>query len=230
MKQVWNNTVLKSVHALPLLVLLLLVSCNRKSTCSDGILNQGESKKDCGGPCSPCASCSDGLLNQNETDVDCGGKCSVCETCSDGIQNQNESGVDCGGPCKACELIFPANGIFGMNALRMQSIDTGIITTVSQRLSLAAHVPEGQTLRIKLTDLRYTTGGTSFNVIQNGPWLIQRYGNFSNYMTCSLKGPAFGDAPFFAYVADETYKAKLEYYKNNDTLPYFTKTLGWRVN
>ncbi len=220
----------KLLKVLPMLLLVMLVSCNRKSTCSDGIQNQGESKRDCGGPCSPCASCSDGLKNQDETDVDCGGKCSVCETCSDGMQNQNESGVDCGGPCKACEMIFPTNGIFGINSLRMLSVDTGIVILPPQRLSFAANVPEGQTLRVKMTDVKYRSGqSTSFNVLTNGPWLIQRYGNF-NYMTCTLKGPASGDAAFLTFVSDERYMSKVEYFKNNDTLPFFTKTLSWRVN
>lgn len=229
MRQHPNPSSLKYLNAVALLLLLFLGSCNRKSTCSDGILNQGESKIDCGGPCSPCATCSDGLQNQDETSVDCGGKCSVCETCSDGIQNQSESGVDCGGPCKACELIFPTKGIFGINALRMISVDTGIVVLNPERLSLAANVPEGQSLRIKMTDLKYgPTQSTSWNVLPNGPWVIQRF-NSLNFMTYTLKGPATGDASLYNYTIEEHFKAKLEYFKNNDTLPFFTKTLGWLV-
>ena len=80
-------------------------------TCSDGILNNGETEVDCGGPnCDPCSSsetCSDGILNNGETEVDCGGPncdpCSSPETCSDGILNNGETEVDCGGPnCDPC--------------------------------------------------------------------------------------------------------------------------------
>jgi len=81
-------------------------------TCSDGILNNGETEVDCGGPnCDPCAeeeTCSDGILNNGETEVDCGGpNCAPCaeeETCSDGILNNGETEVDCGGPnCAPCD-------------------------------------------------------------------------------------------------------------------------------
>lgn len=77
-------------------------------TCSDGIMNQGETGIDCGGPCQPCPpgpTCSDGIKNQGETGIDCGGPCQPCPpgaTCSDGIQNQGETGIDCGGPCQPC--------------------------------------------------------------------------------------------------------------------------------
>ncbi len=49
-------------------------------TCNDGILNNGETEVDCGGPnCSACpvevATCSDGILNGDEIEVDFGGSC-----------------------------------------------------------------------------------------------------------------------------------------------------------
>ena len=50
------------------------------------------------------ATCSDRLLNQGETGIDCGGPCSVCATCYDEIQNQDETEVDCGGPCIPCSI------------------------------------------------------------------------------------------------------------------------------
>ena len=78
-------------------------------TCTDGIMNNGETGVDCGGPnCSPCTTetCTDGIMNNGETGVDCGGpNCSPCttETCTDGIMNNSETGVDCGGPnCSPC--------------------------------------------------------------------------------------------------------------------------------
>ncbi|MEX0290914.1 MAG: hypothetical protein AB3N14_17555 [Flavobacteriaceae bacterium] len=52
----------------------------------------------------PLATCNDGMMNQGETDVDCGGpNCQPCTTamatCNDGIQNGDETGVDFGGSC-----------------------------------------------------------------------------------------------------------------------------------
>lgn len=54
------------------------------ATCNDGILNNGETEMDCGGPnCQPCveqptvdATCDDGVMNGDETEVDFGGACS----------------------------------------------------------------------------------------------------------------------------------------------------------
>ena len=50
------------------------------ATCNDGILNNGETEIDCGGPnCQACpvevATCSDGILNGDETEIDFGGAC-----------------------------------------------------------------------------------------------------------------------------------------------------------
>ena len=50
------------------------------ASCNDGIMNQGETEVDCGGPnCQPCvtevATCNDGIQNGDETDVDFGGSC-----------------------------------------------------------------------------------------------------------------------------------------------------------
>lgn len=70
-------------------------------TCFDGIMNQGETGIDCGGPnCAECApTCDDGEANQDEFSpvsatnnnvigIDCGGEfCEPCATCEDGIRN-----------------------------------------------------------------------------------------------------------------------------------------------
>ena len=79
-------------------------NCYPCATCNDGIQNQGETGVDCGGSCNPCPTCNDGIMNQGETDVDCGGpNCDPCPTCNDGVKNQGETGVDCGGPnCDPC--------------------------------------------------------------------------------------------------------------------------------
>lgn len=64
--------------------------------------------KDDNGPSTPDATCSDGILNNGETEIDCGGpncepcKVAVTPTCSDGTMNGDETGVDCGGSCNAC--------------------------------------------------------------------------------------------------------------------------------
>ncbi|MBN2013947.1 MAG: hypothetical protein JW778_02090 [Candidatus Altiarchaeota archaeon] len=93
------------------------------ANCFDGIMNQGETGIDCGGPCKACPSCMDGILNQGETGVDCGGPCGECAigataaSCYDRIKNQGEQGIDCGGPCKACKTgnILQEKFMIGLN-------------------------------------------------------------------------------------------------------------------
>ena len=50
--------------------------------------------------------CDDGLINQGETNIDCGGPCEICKTCNDQIENCHdgdcEKDIDCGGPCAPC--------------------------------------------------------------------------------------------------------------------------------
>ena len=81
-----------------------VIFCGTPS-CTDGVLNNGETSIDCGGPnCTPCPSCFDGIQNQGETGIDCGGPCVPC-SCTDGIQNNGETGIDCGGPsCNPCPV------------------------------------------------------------------------------------------------------------------------------
>jgi hypothetical protein len=75
------------------------------TTCSNGVLNSGETDIDCGGPV--CNDCGNGKSCTN------GGDCvskvcttNVCQvpTCSDGQQNGAETAVDCGGSCAACPV------------------------------------------------------------------------------------------------------------------------------
>jgi hypothetical protein len=68
-------------------------------SCSDGVLNGGETDVDCGGSCpSKCATGLGCVAN-----ADCiGGLCaqSTCQpTCSDGVLDNDETDVDCGGSC-----------------------------------------------------------------------------------------------------------------------------------
>jgi len=67
--------------------------------CFDGILNNGEEKIDCGGPCIACDPCENGLWDYElgETWVDCGGDCGECPPHANGCQDAGESGIDCGG-------------------------------------------------------------------------------------------------------------------------------------
>ncbi len=86
----------------------------QQSTCFNSIQDGDETGVNCGGSCRACTSCTDGILNQgeyktsvdlgNNTVSDCGGSnCPSCPTCSDGIKNQGEQQIDCGGPCQACQ-------------------------------------------------------------------------------------------------------------------------------
>lgn len=69
-------------------------------SCSDGILNQGETDDDCGGP--NCPGCDEGqncVVNSDCMDNNCqAGICQQAPSCFDGIQNQGETDEDCGGP------------------------------------------------------------------------------------------------------------------------------------
>jgi len=72
-------------------------------SCTDGVLNGGETDVDCGGPV--CMKCAIGKMCLRATDC-ASGLCvnNVCETsCSDGIKDGSETDVDCGGPvCMGC--------------------------------------------------------------------------------------------------------------------------------
>jgi hypothetical protein len=63
-------------------------SCGPGGTCDDGILNQGEDRIDCGGPCPPCTCLSDG-------ECDNGLYCDGAETCDAWGECQPGSAVDC---------------------------------------------------------------------------------------------------------------------------------------
>ena len=83
------------------------LSMQAAGTCHDGVQNQNESDKDCGGV---CAACANGLHCNNNSDCQsamcAAGVCAPAQnppTCNDNIKNQNETDVDCGGgTCPAC--------------------------------------------------------------------------------------------------------------------------------
>ena len=73
-------------------------------TCTNGMLDAGESDVDCGGP--DCAACPSGSACGDASDCASGicdaGTCKV-PSCTDGVQNANETDIDCGGPqCAPC--------------------------------------------------------------------------------------------------------------------------------
>ena len=85
-----NQVIMKKILASTLIICsLLVIGCSdddtppivvETATCNDGILNNGETEVDCGGPnCSACpeevATCSDGILNGDEIEIDFGGAC-----------------------------------------------------------------------------------------------------------------------------------------------------------
>jgi hypothetical protein len=74
--------------------------------CYDGLLNNGEEKIDCGGPCEECDHCENGIWDpeRGETWRDCGGRCPECPTCANGVLDPGEAAIDCGG---AVELGCP---------------------------------------------------------------------------------------------------------------------------
>ncbi len=106
-----------------------LVSCLNDDNlippnCYDGILNNGEEKIDCGGPCERCDPCENGLWDilEGETCIDCGGDCDPCTECNNCVQDINEFGIDCGGVCSIpCEALCD-DGILNGNE---EEIDCG---------------------------------------------------------------------------------------------------------
>jgi len=79
--------------------------------CYDGLLNNGEEKIDCGGPCEECDHCENGIWDpeRGETWRDCGGRCPECPTCANGVLDPGEAAIDCGGDtdlgCPACPTL-----------------------------------------------------------------------------------------------------------------------------
>ena len=72
------------------------------SLCADGLVNGGETDRDCGGLCEPCEagqSCS--LGDDCISGVCLGGACAP-DHCSSGERDGDEQGDDCGGSCAPC--------------------------------------------------------------------------------------------------------------------------------
>jgi hypothetical protein len=86
------------------------------ASCSDGILNQGESAADCGGPCSVGCAVGDACSSSRdcETGLSCPAATRRCAqpSCQDGLHNGSETGLDCGGACSGCAV----GGACGSNA------------------------------------------------------------------------------------------------------------------
>lgn len=167
--------------------------------------------------------CSDGILNQNETAVDCGGKCSKCATCSDGIHNQGETAVDCGGPCTECEIKYPEYGNSGFNVLFNIDSVMAVISTGSpyHYYSIRAELGNNTTLKLKLTpgvdDYSYLMPNTSMT-----GWTVLPF--TTKIREINAVGPLVCDAAIAFY---EHNSLKIEFYKNNATIPFKTKTLTW---
>ncbi|HYQ03078.1 MAG TPA: DUF4215 domain-containing protein [Polyangiaceae bacterium] len=75
-------------------------------SCSDSVLNQGETAVDCGGPVcrlnvSPLGTCANGqacTVNEDCTSMFCNNLVCAKPSCTDNVKNQDETGKDCGGP------------------------------------------------------------------------------------------------------------------------------------
>ncbi len=80
------------------------------SSCSNKILDIGESDIDCGGPCKKCEIGQACNSREDCKSNSCNPILKVCNTptCNDNLQNGDELGIDCGGGCKPCHCF---NGI-----------------------------------------------------------------------------------------------------------------------
>lgn len=170
--------------------------------------------------------CSDGILNQDETAIDCGGKCSVCTTCSDGIQNQGETGIDCGGPCQKCPIIYPANGYYGANFLRLDTLTlkgmAGPTSQPSHFYSLKAELPDNSTLRVRITII--SGGGWFITLGAQTGWLVGTYQYPAGYQEFSATGKLSCDMSIFF---KGNGAATMEVYENGATSPTRVKQLTW---
>ena len=74
-----------------------------EATCEDGIINQGETDGDCGGPnCGPCETGQECVMDGDCATQSCVGNLCIEPSCMDGVANGGETDVDCGGPCSPC--------------------------------------------------------------------------------------------------------------------------------
>ncbi len=100
------------------------ISCYTPS-CTDGIMNGGETGIDCGGPnCVPCPDCNNGIQDGNETGVDCGGTmCAPCPTpCDVGITNvQVGPAISCNGGT----VQLTANGVGSSSYVLYNDFNSG---------------------------------------------------------------------------------------------------------
>ncbi|MEK6920817.1 MAG: hypothetical protein AABX82_02955, partial [Nanoarchaeota archaeon] len=77
-----------------------------ESSCTDSIVNQGESDVDCGGNyCDACADGSACVYHRDCTSGYCSSKICSAASCDDDVKNGAETGTDCGGSCDACETV-----------------------------------------------------------------------------------------------------------------------------
>jgi hypothetical protein len=211
------------------MICILLSGCGTKTTCSDGIHNQGEKLIDCGGPCAPCPTCADGIQNQGECGIDCGGGlCAPCITCADGVQNQGETGVDCGGPCNKCPVVYPRIGYYGGNILRKDTITlkasppTSIPSNV---YSFRGEVPEGSSLRIVMKNT--TVGSNSvwyYYPDKKLGWDISPY-DYTNNLQVFNAPDRFNYDVLLYFTGSGA--ATIEFYENGAISPTRIKNITW---
>lgn len=111
---------MRAREALLLSVFMLISSCGRirfetvsqtgdagdgdaasfPGNCSDGIVNEGETATDCGGPCQPCATGRRCINGTDCADSVCENNVCQAATCADGVRNGDETDTDCGGSCQ----------------------------------------------------------------------------------------------------------------------------------
>ena len=152
------------------------------ATCNDGILNQGETEIDCGGPnCQPCsvavATCSDGIKNGDETGIDIGGSCAEIITVSGEISEDTTW---------SAENIYVLAGKVVVGVGKTLTIDPGTIIKGkpgSGSLASALIVQRGSTIMAKGTaemPIIFTAeadnigvgqkAGTNLDATQRGLW------------------------------------------------------------
>ncbi len=150
-------------------------------SCSDGVLNGGETGKDCGGKGScalpACPVCGAGLGCKDNTDCAsllCSNGVCTAAGCKDGVKNGDELDVDCGGSCAICPtLLLYAGGATSAGAERLKKGPWKVTPFAAQTVdgvSMAAFGSGGSTLGVVAMSRFTKLQDLSDNALQFSVW------------------------------------------------------------
>jgi hypothetical protein len=92
--------------------------------------------------------------------------------------------------------------------------------------SLKAAIPAGTKLKIRITNL-WSDNNVRWGYSSVNGWSVPT--PVANYQEFVAYGPIVADLQFHFSFLTKNGAAKIEYFLNNDTKPYFTKVMDWDV-